>query len=67
MCGRFVLKSTPAEIADHFGLQEAPALSPRYNIAPTERIPIIRAPAGTRECSKARVNFRRYGAILFSA
>jgi putative SOS response-associated peptidase YedK len=54
MCGRFVMKSTSAEIADQFGLGEVPYLTPRYNIAPTERIPIIRAPAGTRECSMAR-------------
>jgi putative SOS response-associated peptidase YedK len=54
MCGRFVMKSTSAEIADQFGLGEVPYLTPRYNIAPTERIPIIRAPAGNRECSMAR-------------
>ena len=44
MCGRFVLSSTPAEIADRFELEEMPEWSPRYNIAPTQRIPIIRAP-----------------------
>jgi putative SOS response-associated peptidase YedK len=54
VCGRFVLNSTSAEIADHFDLKETLELSPRFNIAPTERIPIIRAPAGTRECSMAR-------------
>ena len=54
MCGRFVLSSTPAEIADRFELEEMPEWSPRYNIAPTQRIPIIRAPDGTRECSLAR-------------
>jgi len=54
VCGRFVLKITSAEIAGHFELQEAPELSPLYNIAPIQSIPIIRAPAGTRECSMAR-------------
>ena len=54
MCGRFVLKSTSSEIADQFGLSEVPDLFPYYNIAPTQSIPIIRAPAGTRECPMAR-------------
>ena len=54
MCGRFVLSSTPAELADRFELTEAPEWSPRVNIAPTQCIPIIRAPAGARECVFAR-------------
>ncbi len=54
MCGRFVLNSTPAEIADRFELEEMPEWSPRYNIAPTQRIPIIRVSDGTRECTLAR-------------
>ena len=54
MCGRFVLNRTPTEIADHFALSKTPEWTPRYNIAPTQHIPIIRAPAGIRECSMAR-------------
>jgi putative SOS response-associated peptidase YedK len=54
MCGRFVLKSKSADIASQFSLNEVPVLAPRYNIAPSQTIPTIRAPAGTRECVLAR-------------
>ena len=59
MCGRYFL-TTPGELlADLF---EAPATSeavaaalvPRYNIAPTQAVPIVRAkPDGTRELASA--------------
>ena len=47
MCGRFTL-TTPGEVlAEVFGLDEAPELTPRYNIAPTQPIAVIRrVPAG---------------------
>ena len=54
MCGRFALKSPPAVIAQRFALKEVPDWTPRYNIAPTQLISIIRAPAGARECVMAR-------------
>jgi putative SOS response-associated peptidase YedK len=58
MCGRFVLDSPPDLIAASFGLDEVPALTPRYNIAPSQDIPVIRAPAGIRECV-----FTRWGLV----
>lgn len=47
MCGRFTL-TTPGEVlAEVFGLDEPPELAPRYNIAPTQAIAVIRrVPAG---------------------
>lgn len=43
MCGRFALYATPEDLAEHFGLAEPPAqLAPRYNIAPTQPVGIIR-------------------------
>ena len=50
MCGRYVL-TTPGEVlAQLFELPAAPALAPRYNIAPTQTVPIVRAAeAGARE------------------
>ncbi|CAG1023373.1 SOS response-associated protein YedK [Methylococcales bacterium] len=54
MCGRFVLDSPPELIAESFGLDDVPALTPRYNIAPSQDIPVIRAPAGVRECVLTR-------------
>jgi putative SOS response-associated peptidase YedK len=50
MCGRFTLTRSAAEIAEHFGLAAAPALTPRFNVAPTQRVLAVRAPApGARE------------------
>ncbi len=47
MCGRYTL-TLPGEIlAEVFGLDEAPELAPRYNIAPTQDVAAVRrVPAG---------------------
>uniref|UniRef100_A0A7C1FJD2 Abasic site processing protein n=1 Tax=Caldilinea aerophila TaxID=133453 RepID=A0A7C1FJD2_9CHLR len=43
MCGRFTLYATPEALAEHFGLDEPPAkLVPRYNIAPTQPVGVVR-------------------------
>ena len=42
MCGRFVLMTLAKSLASHFRLSEEPDLSPRYNIAPTEAIAIVK-------------------------
>ena len=44
MCGRFALKAPPADIARQFGVDAVPELAPRYNIAPTQDILVIRHP-----------------------
>jgi putative SOS response-associated peptidase YedK len=44
MCGRFTLTRSAAEVAEHFGLGAAPAIAPRFNVAPTQRVLAIRAP-----------------------
>jgi putative SOS response-associated peptidase YedK len=50
MCGRYELHSNPAAIALAFGLAHAPAVEARYNIAPSQLIPIVRVNAdGERE------------------
>ncbi|MEI7685612.1 MAG: SOS response-associated peptidase, partial [Planctomycetota bacterium] len=50
MCGRYQLHSQPAAIALAFGLSDPPAIRPRYNIAPTTDVPIVRVNAdGRRE------------------
>ena len=52
MCGRFLLTTPAATVAEVFGLDEAPALAPRYNIAPGQPVAVVR-PAegdGRREC-----------------
>lgn len=43
MCGRFTSLLSPELLAEIFGITSAPFLVPRYNIAPTQQVPIIRA------------------------
>ena len=42
MCGRYVIISTPEAIRALFGYGEQPNFPPRYNVAPTQPIPIVR-------------------------
>ena len=42
MCGRYALHSSPDVVALMFGLSQVPACTPRFNIAPTSQVLIIR-------------------------
>jgi putative SOS response-associated peptidase YedK len=42
MCGRFLLKSPLVELQQAFRFSERPNLAPRYNVAPTQTVPIVR-------------------------
>jgi len=48
MCGRFVITSPPAAIRQAFGYAEQPNFPPRYNIAPTQPIPVVIVENGAR-------------------
>ena len=41
MCGRYTLKAPREAIAEAFDLAEVPQLLPRYNIAPTQPVPVF--------------------------
>lgn len=41
MCGRYTLRSKARSVAAHFELDELPDLEPRYNIAPTQDVPVV--------------------------
>ena len=41
MCGRFNQTASGEEIAEAFALDEAQDLAPRYNIAPTQPVPVV--------------------------
>lgn len=43
MCGRFTLTASGEELADELGLVETPDVAPRYNIAPTQSVLVVRA------------------------
>jgi putative SOS response-associated peptidase YedK len=42
MCGRFTLRAPASVIAEQFSVFEIPLLEPRFNIAPTQPVPVIR-------------------------
>jgi putative SOS response-associated peptidase YedK len=47
MCGRYTLKADREALAEHFDLPEVPLLlEPRYNIAPTQPVAIVRLDEG---------------------
>ena len=48
MCGRYVITSTPEAIRALFGYGEQPNFPPRYNVAPTQPIPVVRLNEGKR-------------------
>jgi len=55
MCGRYVLTAPGEALAELFGLDAAPALAPRYNIAPTQDVLVVRRAAdGGRELAAVR-------------
>lgn len=49
MCGRFSLFASPEQLAEAFDLPEAPILAPRFNIAPTQPVGIVRLDPATQQ------------------
>jgi len=60
MCGRFSLSTPPEEVARHFGLGETPELLPRFNVAPTQDVAVVRVSARS---GKRRLEPRRWGLV----
>ena len=54
MCGRYVILSTPEAIRAMFGYAELPNFPPRYNVAPTQPIPVVRLDNGKRSFALMR-------------
>jgi putative SOS response-associated peptidase YedK len=57
MCGRFKLSTPAAELRAALGFVEQPNLAPRYNIAPTQEVPVLRQrrePKGERTLQSLR-------------
>ena len=73
MCGRFVINLSPDMVAKVFGLADRPDLPPRYNVAPTQLVPVIReASDGSRRLSLMRWGLvpawsKEFGAGLINA
>jgi putative SOS response-associated peptidase YedK len=58
MCGRFTLRAPAQDVAGLFDVLDVPALTPRYNIAPTQQILTIGQNAATRAAG-----FMRWGLV----
>jgi putative SOS response-associated peptidase YedK len=54
MCGRYLITSAPEAIRRLFGYKELPNFPPRYNVAPTQPIPIVRLHEGERQFALVR-------------
>jgi putative SOS response-associated peptidase YedK len=55
MCGRFTLRAKPDILVELFLLADPPDWSPRYNIAPTQQVPVVRLKGdGGREFVRLR-------------
>lgn len=55
MCSRYNLTSPPDAVRAYFGLVDSDTFPPRYNIAPTQPVAIVRnSPAGNRELRLVR-------------
>ena len=54
MCGRYVITSPPAAVRALFGYPEQPNFPPRYNVAPTQPIPLVRLVDGKRSFALMR-------------
>jgi putative SOS response-associated peptidase YedK len=54
MCGRFNLRVNPALLAEIFQLTREPDIHPRYNIAPTQQVAVVRRADVGRELSMLR-------------
>jgi putative SOS response-associated peptidase YedK len=57
MCARYAITSSPDAIRALFGYGERPNFPPRYNVAPTQPIPIVRVVDGKRSFALVRWGF----------
>jgi putative SOS response-associated peptidase YedK len=54
MCGRYAITTAPEAIRRLFGYLEQPNFPPRYNVAPTQPVPIVRMVEGKRQIALVR-------------
>ena len=63
MCGRYALHTQPEVAALAFGLSQVPAYAPRYNIAPTAKVLVVRAPEGALGVRDREAALVRWGLV----
>jgi putative SOS response-associated peptidase YedK len=67
MCGRFTLRTPASAIAEQFSLLEVPDLQPRFNIAPSQPVAVVRvdplAKETTPQALKRQLVFLHWGLV----
>lgn len=58
MCGRYTLNLEPAELQELFGAAAPDGLAPRFNIAPSQAVLIVRETGDGREAALVRWGFQ---------
>jgi len=61
MCGRYALTLPPDAIRAVFGYGERPNFPPRYNIAPTQPVPVVRAARHADGVTRRHFGLARWG------
>ena len=54
MCGRYQLTVGYEELEEVFDVDQGESFAPRYNIAPTQSVPVVRAEVGVRRLDPLR-------------
>ena len=62
MCGRFTLRASASVLAEQFAIFDMPPIGPRFNIAPTQAVPVVRMVGRERE-SRRELAALRWGLI----
>lgn len=57
MCGRYAITLPPEAMRAAFAYREQPNFPPRYNIAPTQPVPVVRLDEGRRQFILMRWGF----------
>ncbi len=62
MCGRFTLRTATPVLLEQFRLSFVPELRPRYNIAPTQQVAVVR-PASSESGASRELVLMRWGLV----
>lgn len=57
MCGRYIITSAPEALRRLFSYREQPNFPPRYNVAPTQPVPVVILENGVRQLKLMRWGF----------
>ncbi len=65
MCGRYSLQTEAHLLAEHFQLPKIPSLTPRFNIAPSQPVAIVRVPPAPdmQQADGRELTLARWGLI----